>query len=394
MAGSVIFRTMGRAGSASRPNTPILVGPCGSRESGSRAYITTPARIGDMPSRTLPLSMNPQQAWNEWDETHRYQTQQDTQPRPGYAPTQYYQPAAEIQLQERSTNSFRFDNITPAHFRQDQQPQLLVESVRDSAAGAGPVRTARRSAQAYGTHPYQRPQSAAPLRTGTAARLSPVHERESQSPMRPPALPARTMPSGSRAALPASTPAVSLGCPAANVWRERLLLSTLPGAEAPSLSFDRPGTSTASTPTVTPTHHAQGLPAAPVSAHANMPRYNIRADVHFDAARGLLIAMLELPGVRKTDVRISLAQCPHSRMKVLAVAGVAFPSHFISDSAHGGALHAVRERKCGAFGRCLPVPPETKAENLHVSMEEGILTLRVFCGPPAQAVQAQSIPIP
>ncbi|KAF9818025.1 hypothetical protein IEO21_02986 [Rhodonia placenta] len=278
--------------------------------------------------------MNPQQAWNEWDETHRYQTQQDTQPRPGYAPTQYYQPAAEIQLQERSTNSFRFDNITPAHFRQDQQPQLLVESVRDSAAGAGPVRTARRSAQAYGTHPYQRPQSAAPLRTGTAARLSPVHER----------------------------------CPAANVWRERLLLSTLPGAEAPSLSFDRPGTSTASTPTVTPTHHAQGLPAAPVSAHANMPRYNIRADVHFDAARGLLIAMLELPGVRKTDVRISLAQCPHSRMKVLAVAGVAFPSHFISDSAHGGALHAVRERKCGAFGRCLPVPPETKSARLATAL--------------------------
>ena len=59
-----------------------------------------------------------------------------------------------------------------------------------------------------------------------------------------------------------------------------------------------------------------------MSAHANMPRYSIRADVHFDAARGLLIALIELPGVRKTDVRISLAQCPHSRMKVLAVAGV------------------------------------------------------------------------
>lgn len=62
--------------------------------------------------------------------------------------------------------------------------------------------------------------------------------------------------------------------------------------------------------------------------------------------------MLELPGVKKTNLRLSLTVCPYSKTKQLVVTGKSTPG-----LPEEGFM--VRERKHGDFKRVLVVPPET-----------------------------------
>lgn len=134
-------------------------------------------------------------------------------------------------------------------------------------------------------------------------------------------------------------------------------------------------------------------------------RYNICTDIQFDTVENVVIAMFELPGVKKTDVRISIATCPFSRVKQLTVSGT-------SRSALGTERgHTIRERKFGDFSKSIGVPPETQVRgavsqwttiaeavarqprDVHAIMEDGVLTLRIPGGQPTQAFQPQDVPL-
>ena len=65
---------------------------------------------------------------------------------------------------------------------------------------------------------------------------------------------------------------------------------------------------------------------------------------------------LELPGVKKTDLTMSLGTCPYSRVKQITVRGRSGP--LFTDEGY-----TVRERKYGEFKRILVVPPDTKVRN-------------------------------
>jgi len=92
--------------------------------------------------------------------------------------------------------------------------------------------------------------------------------------------------------------------------------------------------------------------------------------MHYDTDANVLKAMFELPGLKKTDIKIILSKCPHTRVKQIMVSGT-------SKSVFPDAGHSVRERRFGRFYRALVVPPDTTADQVVVEMEDGILTITV-----------------
>ncbi|KAI8986675.1 hypothetical protein BD414DRAFT_415822 [Trametes punicea] len=123
------------------------------------------------------------------------------------------------------------------------------------------------------------------------------------------------------------------------------------------------------------------MPAQPVR------RYGIRADIHYHLEDNLIVAVFELPGVKRSDLRITMSVCPFTRVRQLNIAGISRPLLPLQG-------HDVRERKYGQFLRTLAVPPETKPEDVKMTLEDGILTLKIPGGTPAQAEQPQEIAIP
>jgi HSP20 family molecular chaperone IbpA len=87
-------------------------------------------------------------------------------------------------------------------------------------------------------------------------------------------------------------------------------------------------------------------------------RFTIRSDVYFDVESKVLSAMLELPGMKKSDLSIKLNTCFYNRVRQVTVSGSS-RSVFPDD---GG--FAVRERKHGDFSRTFPVPSDTKVRVL------------------------------
>jgi hypothetical protein len=80
--------------------------------------------------------------------------------------------------------------------------------------------------------------------------------------------------------------------------------------------------------------------------------YAIRADVFYDKDANLMKAMLELPGLKKSDLKITLSRCPYTCVKQLTVAGKSkpvFPDVGL----------AVKERRFGKFYRTMAVPNDT-----------------------------------
>lgn len=114
-------------------------------------------------------------------------------------------------------------------------------------------------------------------------------------------------------------------------------------------------TSAASPSTTSPTQ------SFPPSGDAPSPvrRMLIRTDLHQSAETNSLTAMLELPGVKKTDIRVALSVDPFSGIKQLTVTGrsaLRFPHE-------SEGWYLVRERKYGEFKRVLVVPPDTKVRS-------------------------------
>ena len=82
-------------------------------------------------------------------------------------------------------------------------------------------------------------------------------------------------------------------------------------------------------------------------------RYAIRADVHYGSEENVMTAMFELPGVKRSDLRVTMSVCPFSRVRQVTVSGLARAVLPVQG-------HSVRERKFGEFFRTLPVPPDTR----------------------------------
>jgi HSP20 family molecular chaperone IbpA len=100
--------------------------------------------------------------------------------------------------------------------------------------------------------------------------------------------------------------------------------------------------------------------AAPTSRSTwSQRRFVIRTDLHFDEAGGQMTALLELPGVKKADLTLTLSTCPYTRARQLTVAGRCLPAW--DEGARGW---AVRERKYGHFSRMIAVPPDTRVRAL------------------------------
>ncbi|KAJ7669376.1 hypothetical protein DFH06DRAFT_981811 [Mycena polygramma] len=120
-------------------------------------------------------------------------------------------------------------------------------------------------------------------------------------------------------------------------------------------------------------------------------RYLIRTDTHYDPGTRVFTALLELPGMKKSDLRITLATTPFNRVRQLIVSGTSrapFPPG--SGAASGPVL---RERKYGRFARAFPVPADTKPEDVDAAMEDGVLRVKVSCGVPAASADEREIPI-
>ena len=88
--------------------------------------------------------------------------------------------------------------------------------------------------------------------------------------------------------------------------------------------------------------------------------YAIRADVFYDKDANLMKAMLELPGLKKSDLKIILSRCPYTCVKQLTIAGKSkpvFPDVGL----------AVKERRFGKFYRTMAVPSDTTVRLLSSS---------------------------
>ncbi|RPD56994.1 hypothetical protein L227DRAFT_594959 [Lentinus tigrinus ALCF2SS1-6] len=254
-------------------------------------------------------------------------------------------------------------------------PSLHVDTSRASSASAtaAVASPGALSSAGGGTGPLRVPPSRAHSRAasgsgvssaaaGVASAQAPVRSRrvsELQS-----AQTLETSVGGTRTGvLPTVGTAMAVSCPASSSWREGLL-----------------GLSASVDPEATPTG-ALPRPAEPVR------RYGIRADINFSTEENVITAMFEIPGVKRNDIHITMSVCPFSRVRQVSISG-------LSRSILPLQGHTVRERKFGEFFRTMVVPPETKAEDITVSLEDGILTMKIPGGTPAPAEQAQNIPLP
>ncbi|KAJ7484364.1 hypothetical protein FB451DRAFT_1028392 [Mycena latifolia] len=128
------------------------------------------------------------------------------------------------------------------------------------------------------------------------------------------------------------------------------------------------------------------LPPPRAAPASDERRYIIRADTHYDPGTRVLTALLELPGMKKRDLTITLATTPFNRVRQVTVTGESRPPFPPTAS-------AIRERKYGRFARAFSVPADTKPDDIDAAMEDGILVLKISCGLPAASADEHEIPI-
>ncbi|EPS94919.1 hypothetical protein FOMPIDRAFT_48550 [Fomitopsis schrenkii] len=193
----------------------------------------------------------------------------------------------------------------------------------------------------------------------------------------------QTVASSSTLATRAAVSAMSVTCPAVSLWRNRVLR---PNATGSGEAGTRCVCPVAVLVALARLLHVRLRPSVR-SANPPTPArcYTLCTDIQFDAVDNVMIAIFELPGVKKADVRISLATCPFSRAKQLTVSG---SSRSALATERG---HTVLERKFGDFAKSICIPPETQPHDVRATMEDGVLTLRIPGGQPTQASQPQDV---
>ncbi|KAG7097833.1 hypothetical protein E1B28_005151 [Marasmius oreades] len=256
--------------------------------------------------------------------------------------------------------------------------------------------------------------------------------------MQPPPLP-----TGREHRVGDSTPAMHRSPPAITTSPTTPILgSPMAGAqsggysEANRISPYSPSGNVLPPPPTPPTGTSISTSEHPVPAQVQRPqaqsqprrRLIPRADMHYDPQSHVLSVSMELPGVKKAELRLTLSTCLFNRVRQLTVKGRSDPvfangsSSLVGNNTDGsrapegdgdtamdaeprggggqgdtvgGALYryAVRERKYGDFSRILNVPSETRPEDIQAEMENGVLTLKIVCGPPAESPDTQVVPI-
>lgn len=108
------------------------------------------------------------------------------------------------------------------------------------------------------------------------------------------------------------------------------------------------------------THPPQALNALTSRAYpADRPltrsrAWTICADIDVDDNTNVLTAVLELPGVRPSDISIRLTTDIRTKVRQLFISGTSRPAF------PEGRAHTIRERKYGQFSRHISVPLDTQ----------------------------------
>ncbi|KAH8823612.1 hypothetical protein DL96DRAFT_1468712 [Flagelloscypha sp. PMI_526] len=152
-----------------------------------------------------------------------------------------------------------------------------------------------------------------------------------------------------------------------------------------------PSTSTLLHPHAPTPPPPQQLPILPVPPQSQLPRLLLTTDIHYDQPTQTLIAMLEVPGVRSQDVQVTLSTSMYNCVRQVKVVGRSWP--VLPQRGEGTGIPIQRERRFGEFSRIFPVHPLMSAGDIDAEIQNGVLTLRMKCGPPATSEDEKVIPI-
>ncbi|KAI0305191.1 hypothetical protein B0F90DRAFT_1702313 [Multifurca ochricompacta] len=86
--------------------------------------------------------------------------------------------------------------------------------------------------------------------------------------------------------------------------------------------------------------------------------YSIRTDIHFNINTNTMTAMLELPGVKHSELSVTLATEPYTHARQITVSGRTYPP--FAEPTPEDRERTKRERKFGEFLRRFQVPPHTQ----------------------------------
>ena len=204
-----------------------------------------------------------------------------------------------------------------------------------TAPASGLVRTSLTNVRSERTraHPYRRPHSAgaggATSRPSSAGAPKTTRSVSDQARTSPPMVDNSCALTRMRCAAPLSFHPPSIPPP---VWA----LTVVPACSPPSAA---PGTA--------------------LSQAAFPPKvYSIRTDIHFNIDTNTMVAMLELPGVKHSELSVTLATEPYTHARQITIAGRTQPP-FV-EPGPDDRERSKRERKFGDFLRRLHVPPHTQ----------------------------------
>ncbi|KAJ7746431.1 hypothetical protein DFH07DRAFT_589903 [Mycena maculata] len=278
------------------------------------------------------------------------------------------------QVLPRGTHDLTPFRLLPAPGRSppvEIKPVMLqVDTTLRSTAHAGPSTRPASRARPHQYHPYPRPSSPSGHRREMEAHHHVRFPSQASTPQAPgSAMHSPALGTGGRQTF--ASPSEFGASPS--------FVSNSPLAAPPEGAFATRDTS-AFAP-FAPLGPPQAAPAG------DERRYIIRTDTHYDPGTRVLTALLELPGLKPRDLRITLATTLFNRVRQLTVSGTSRPP-FPPSSAN-----VLRERKYGRFTRQFPVPADTKPEDVDAAMEDGVLVLKISCGLPAASADEHEIPI-
>lgn len=115
---------------------------------------------------------------------------------------------------------------------------------------------------------------------------------------------------------------------------------------------------------------------------------SLRTETFYDDTLGEYSALLEVPGVRPSDLSVTLVKNAHSRAQEIIVQG-----QRQDPASEGKGQRICQGLVYGRFRKVLAVGSEVKSENVLARMANGILTITVRFGPPAPLPEPRAIMI-